>query len=134
MPPVTKAHKKRPPAPPSPPGATQHDITMQTQPAKRLRQWFGVRWTQQGLLFVQPPQCIKRMCVSGDFNHWSDRKDMLWYDPILGVWYRCVTVPPRTYRYQLLVDGSPRVDAYNMLIETKPGEMTVNVIHPPDDR
>ena len=91
---------------------------------KRMERLFGVRKTQQGILFVQPKQSAGQMSVAGDFNNWSPTATPLRPDKELGVWQACIPIPPGRYRYRVVIDGQWKHDQYNSSIETNPfGEL-----------
>jgi hypothetical protein len=46
------------------------------------------------------------------------------HDTRLGVWQRCLDLPPGSYRYRLVIDGQWTVDPHNERVETNPyGEL-----------
>ncbi|MFG0250751.1 MAG: glycogen-binding domain-containing protein, partial [Phycisphaeraceae bacterium JB051] len=100
------------------------DPVIVSENVKRMERLFGVRKTQQGILFVQPQQTASNISVAGDFNNWSPTATPLKRDTDLGVWQTCVPIPPGRYRYRVVIDGQWKHDQYNSSIETNPfGEL-----------
>ncbi len=100
------------------------DPVIVSENVKRMERLFGVRKTQQGILFVQPQQTAEQISVAGDFNNWSPTATPLERDRDLGVWQTCVPIPPGRYRYRVVIDGQWKHDQYNSSIETNPfGEL-----------
>jgi chromosome partitioning protein len=100
------------------------DPVIVSENVKRMERLFGVRKTQQGILFVQPQQTANQISVAGDFNNWSPTATPLKRDIDLGVWQTCVPIPPGRYRYRVVIDGQWKHDQYNSSIETNPfGEL-----------
>lgn len=95
---------------------------------RSVRSLFGVRATQQGLLFVYPSMNARRICVAGDFNRWDPAAHPLTFDPRLGVWQGCIPAEPGSYRYRLVVDGRWIQDRFKRYVECNPfGELN-NVV------
>ena len=96
---------------------------------ERVARLYGVRHTNQGLLFVQPANGgTRRMQIAGDFNNWAPHLTPFKWNGDLGVYQACVAVTPGRYRYRLVVDGKWRQDPYNKYVESNPfGELN-NVI------
>lgn len=95
----------------------------------RLARFYGVRPTNQGLLFVQPTnESASTVQVAGDFNGWSPESTTLQRNDELGVFQTCVAVDPGRYRYRLVIDGLWQHDPYNKYVEANPfGELN-NVV------
>lgn len=107
------------------PVATQPDGAV----VERVARAYGVRYTNQGLLFVQPAnRTTASMQIAGDFNNWVPHRTPLRWDGKLGVYQACVSVSPGRYRYRLVIDGQWRQDPYNKYVESNPfGELN-NVV------
>lgn len=104
--------------------AVAQDPVIVSENVKRMERLFGVRKTQQGILFVQPKQEARQISVAGDFNNWSPTATPLRPDDDLGVWQACIPIPPGRYRYRVVIDGQWKHDQYNSSIETNPfGEL-----------
>jgi len=96
--------------------------------AQKLSEFYGVRVTRQGTLFVQPESRAQSMCIAGDFNNWSPVATPLRRDDRLGVWQACVSLPPGRYRYRLIVDGRWESDGHNRRVETNAYGETNNIV------
>ncbi|MCC6580700.1 MAG: AAA family ATPase [Phycisphaeraceae bacterium] len=94
----------------------------------RLDRVFGVRPTQQGVLFVQPLPQAAQVSVAGDFNNWSPTATPLQRDDRLGVWQTCIPMTPGRHHYRLVVDGHWQNDQYNTRMETNPFGEINNVV------
>jgi chromosome partitioning protein len=95
---------------------------------EKLSKFYGVRITQQGVLFVQPDHAADQVHIAGDFNNWSPTATPMKRNQNLGVWETCVAIPPGRYRYRLVVDGRWMQDRYNTYVESNPfGELN-NII------
>lgn len=82
--------------------------------------WYGVRATSRGVVFRQPLTLGRRVCVAGEFNHWSDNSTPLVPNESLGLLEAIVPVPAGTAQYRLVVDGQWISDPYNPLIAPNP--------------
>jgi len=85
-----------------------------------VRRLFGIRETNQGILFVQPLASGQSVAVAGSFNNWSATSHVLRRNSTLGVWELCVRLPPGQIRYRLVIDGLWAADPYNDHCEPNP--------------
>ena len=74
---------------------------------------FGVLHSEQGTCFRQPGQPEQSMSIAGDFNGWSTSATPMRYERSTGSFEATVPLPPGRYRYQVVIDGRSRMDAYN---------------------
>lgn len=74
---------------------------------------FGVLHSEQGTCFRQPGQPEQSMAIAGDFNEWSTSATPMRYERSTGSFEATVPLPPGRYRYQVVIDGRSRMDAYN---------------------
>jgi len=81
---------------------------------------YGSRQTSQGILFVQPLGIGKRVVIAGEFNGWSDSRNVMKRNDELGVFELCIHVPPGRWPYRLVVDGHWIADPYNADSELNP--------------
>ncbi len=96
--------------------------------AEKLARLYGVRITNQGVLFLQPLGTARSMHVAGDFNNWNPHASPLKRDERLSVWQACIPIAPGRYRYRLVIDGKWVQDPHNSYVESNPfGELN-NVI------
>ncbi|MCH2137630.1 MAG: AAA family ATPase [Phycisphaerales bacterium] len=73
----------------------------------------GVTCTPGGVVFRQPGRPEHALAVRGDFNGWSSIATPMRFDAQTGLFQAIVALPPGTYRYQVVVNGTPGADAYN---------------------
>jgi len=101
--------------------------------AEKLQAFYGVRQTNQGVLFVQPGDQGAQLAIAGDFNQWQPEQTPLQRNDKLGIWEACINVPPGRYHYRLVVDGQWQNDPYNKQTETNPfGELN-NIVEVPGE-
>lgn len=91
-------------APPAPSQAVE---------AKSASDDYGVLVTDQGICFRQPGLPEQSMSISADFNGWSTSATPMRFDRTKGCFEAIVPLPPGEYRYQVVIDGRSRIDAYN---------------------
>jgi 1,4-alpha-glucan branching enzyme len=53
------------------------------------------------------------MAVRGDFNGWSSIATPMRWDAQTGFFQALVALSSGTYRYQVVIDGTPGADPYN---------------------
>ncbi len=75
---------------------------------------FGASLTAHGVRFRQPGRPDQIVAVCGDFNGWSTSATPLRWNTTSGHFEATVPLPPGTYRYQLVVDGRPGPDPFNV--------------------
>jgi chromosome partitioning protein len=80
---------------------------------EQLRNFFGVRQTRSGVLFVQPLTLGTWVSIAGDFNNWSPDKLRMRRNEELGVFEACLELPPGRRRYRLVVEGRWMTDPSN---------------------
>ena len=73
---------------------------------------FGVFTTAEGTCFRQPAGVGARVAITGDFNDWSEQGDPMSPQGPSGDHEVILPIPPGTYRYRLLVDGTPIPDPH----------------------
>ena len=89
--------------------AAQAAVTMQTQDVATC----GVVCDNGTVTFRQPGRPEQSIAVRGDFNGWSSIATPMRWDAQTGLFQAVITLPPGTYRYQVVVNGTPSADAYN---------------------
>ncbi|MEQ9453845.1 MAG: AAA family ATPase [Phycisphaeraceae bacterium] len=134
------ANPVTPPTEGQPPLAPQHEHNNgaalaiaeapQTEPslAEKLAKIYGVRKTQQGMLFVQPANGAVKLEIAGDFNDWNPTQTPMRRDDNLGVWQVCLPLQPGHYQYRLVADGRWYNDPYNPTVERNPFGDVNNVV------
>jgi len=73
----------------------------------------GVQTTAGGVCFRQPGRPGQNFAVRGDFNGWSAIATPMRWDAQSGLFQALVALEPGTYRYQVVVDGTPGADPFN---------------------
>lgn len=73
----------------------------------------GVHMTTGGVCFRQPGRPSQSFAVRGDFNGWSAIATPMRWDAQSGLFQAMVALEPGTYRYQVVVDGTPGADPFN---------------------
>jgi chromosome partitioning protein len=97
-------------APTSDTAATTDDVTQVVSNAVSL---CGVQSTSEGVFFRQPGRPSQSLAVRGDFNGWSAIATPMRWDAQSGLFQALVPLEPGTYRYQVVVDGTPGGDPFN---------------------
>ncbi len=111
-------------------GEPPRDPQAQRSLAQKLADFYGVRMTSQGALFVQPVvPGARRVFLAGDFNEWSPVATPMHKNSRLNVWQTCLPLPPGRYQYKLVVDGKWTADPHNARTETNPfGEVNSVIV------
>lgn len=94
------------------------------QVEEKIERIYGVRTTEEGVLFMAHAPGAQRVGIAGDFNGWSpDATPMI---PVgSGDTFKALLpLAPGRYRYRLVVDGNWQSDPYNSYVESNPyGEL-----------
>lgn len=100
--------------------------------SKDVSHLFGVRQTSRGVLFVQPGSLGVRVCIAGDFNHWSPDAHPMRFDESLGVLQTIIPLPPGSHQYSFIADGQWILDPHNpnTALNTYGEPNSVVVVHP----
>lgn len=109
------------PPEPAAPGAPNARVKV----ADRLA---GVRFTNRGVLFVQPLSLGERVSVAGDFNGWSAHEHPMRRNEVLGVFETCISLPAGRRLYKLVVDGVWMADRFNPSFEIGPGGDAMSIV------
>ena len=80
---------------------------------RRTRQLEQANQLSLRVSFKQPGQPEQSMSITGDFNGWSTSATPMRYERSTGSFEATVPLPPGRYRYQVVIDGRSRMDAYN---------------------
>lgn len=106
-----------PAAPPTPAPTTAvrliSDDDRPTDVHPSARRILGATHTPQGVLFVQPVTIGRNVTVAGTFNGWSATAHPLTLNRALGVYERCIPIPPGEHEYRLVIDGRWTNDPFN---------------------
>lgn len=104
---------RRPEAAQAPLRLTDNVEIKPTKAAESAKSLFGVRYTSQGVLFMQPLSSGATMAIAGTFNNWSPSATPMHRNDAMGVWELCLPLPPGEHQYRLVVDGVWRPDEFN---------------------
>jgi chromosome partitioning protein len=81
---------------------------------------FGVRETNQGVLFVQPLTLGDQVSIAASFNNWTPSDHVMRANHELGIWELCVKLPAGKHTYRLVIDGQWCTDPSNNTCEPNP--------------
>lgn len=85
---------------------------------------YGVRQTDDGVLFVAHAPGAHEVKLAGDFNNWVPESTPMVPDGNSADFLAMLKLPPGRYRYRYVVDGTWAQDPYNSYVESNPfGEM-----------
>jgi len=102
------------------------ELPVQTQPAvpepmlAPSGRSYGVKVTDQGVLFTQPISVGQRASIAGDFNGWVAVSHTMIRNEAMGVFELLVTLPKGTHCYRVVVDGLWSADPFNNDFELNP--------------
>jgi len=89
---------------------------------QKLEEFYGVRQTPEGILFVAHFPNANSVGIAGDFNGWAPH--MMQSDDAADTYRATLPLKPGRYRYRLVVDGRWQADPHNMFSEPNPfGEL-----------
>lgn len=101
-----------------PPPSTPEEVQ------QKIEEIYGVRTTQDGVLFVAHAPGAAHVNLAGDFNNWSAETLPMTPTGDGEAFRALLPLSPGRYRYRLVVDGSWRNDPHNNYVETNPyGEL-----------
>lgn len=89
---------------------------------------YGVRVTDQGVLFTQPISVGQRASIAGDFNGWNAVSQTMVRNEAMGVFELLVKLPKGTHCYRVVVDGLWSADPFNNDFELNPFGETNSVV------
>ena len=103
----------------------------QQQPVRtteqKLADFYGVKQTDDGVVFSARFDQARQVLIAGDFNNWTPASTPMFHQPGSG-WVMKLPLAPGRYRYRLVVDGKWQTDPHNDYVETNQfGEMN-NVV------
>ena len=92
--------------------------------AKKIEDFYGVRQTAEGILFVAHCPEAKSVSLAGEFNGWSPERNRMESTEEAGTFRALLPLGPGRYRYRLVIDGRWQSDPHNMYSEPNPyGEL-----------
>ncbi len=80
---------------------------------KSVERLFGARCVGRRVLFVQPLDLGRRICVAGTFNNWSPDRHPMRRREALGVHELTIETGPGDFQYRLVIDGRWAADVHN---------------------
>ncbi|MGB9625783.1 MAG: AAA family ATPase [Phycisphaerae bacterium] len=90
----------------------------------KIDQIYGVRQTDDGVLFVAHAPGASEVKLAGDFNNWSPDATPMVSNGQPHDFRALLKLPPGRYRYRLVVDGQWTQDPFNSYVESNPyGEL-----------
>ena len=90
----------------------------------RLAKFYGVRQTEQGILFRAHYPHAENVHLAGDFNGWNPARTPLTRQEMDNIWQVVLPLQPGCYRYRLVVDNRWQRDPFNDRVEANPfGEL-----------
>lgn len=89
-------------------------------PSPGVSRLYGVRETNQGMLFVQPARGAQRAAIAAEFNDWSATAHPMRLNVELGVFELCLRLPRGKFRYRVVIDEHWGADPYNDHCEPNP--------------
>ncbi len=91
---------------------------------QKIDQIYGVRQTDQGVLFVAHAPGAREVKLAGDFNNWSPEANPMVATNNAHEFRALLPLAPGRYRYRLVIDGAWTQDPYNSYVESNPyGEL-----------
>ena len=108
-----------------PGGIEAREKSRQTESTEdRLAKFYGVRQTQEGIVFRAHYPHAERVHLAGDFNGWNPSQTAMHRQDPERVWQITLPLGPGCYRYRLVVDNRWQRDPFNDRVEANPfGEL-----------
>ena len=104
------------------PSPSDEQKTQSTE--QRLAKFYGVRQTENGILFRAHYPHAEKVYLAGDFNGWNPARTPLTQQEMDNVWQVVLPLQPGSYRYRLVVDNRWQRDPFNDQVEVNPfGEL-----------
>jgi chromosome partitioning protein len=96
-------------------GATVPVATRTTE--QKLADFYGVKQTDEGVVFSARFDNARQVLIAGDFNGWMPMSTPMHHEP-RGAWTMKLPLGPGRYRYRFVVDGKWQTDPHNEYVET----------------
>ncbi len=91
---------------------------------KKIDEIYGVRATDEGVLFTTHAPGAQHVHLAGDFNNWSPESTPMARNGGDGAFRALLPLRPGRYCYRLVVDGQWKNDPHNSYVEANPfGEL-----------
>jgi chromosome partitioning protein len=96
--------------------------------AEKIDAFYGVKQTNDGVIFAARFENAREVLIAGDFNAWMPNSTPMHNPGRPGAWVSKLPLRPGRYRYRFVVDGKWVTDPHNTYVETNQyGELN-NVI------
>ena len=90
----------------------------------KIADFYGIRRTEDAVVFVSLYPRAQSVHLAGDFNNWQPEQTPMKKINDKGVWQIKLPLVAGKYRYRLVVDGQWQQDPYNETTEMNPfGEL-----------
>jgi chromosome partitioning protein len=100
---------------------TGPQLARSTQPVRtteqKLADFYGVKQTNEGVIFSARFDHARQVLIAGDFNNWMPLSTPMHHEP-RGAWTMKLPLGPGRYRYRFVVDGKWQTDPHNQYVET----------------
>ncbi len=94
------------------------------QVQEKIDRIYGVRQTDEGILFVAHAPGAGRVLLAGDFNNWQPDATPMLPNGNDDTFRALLPLAPGRYRYRLVIDGAWHSDPFNTYVESNPyGEL-----------
>lgn len=91
---------------------------------KKIEHIYGVRKTDQGVLFATQAPGASNVAIAGDFNNWQPEATLMERNGDGSSFVALLPLPPGRYRYRYVIDGQWKSDPNNEYVESNPfGEL-----------
>ncbi len=91
---------------------------------RKIERIYGVRRTDEGVLFVAQARGARAVHLAGDFNNWSADATPMVPEEQDAAFHALLPLAPGRYRYRYVVDGQWLNDPHNSYVEANPfGEL-----------
>lgn len=85
---------------------------------------YGVRKTNEGVLFATQAPGATHVAIAGDFNNWQPEVTLMERNGDGNSFVALLPLPPGRYRYRYVIDGQWKSDPNNEYVESNPfGEL-----------
>lgn len=106
------------------PGGMGEENSNQESSQQRLAKFYGVRQSEEGILFRAHYPHAENVYLAGDFNGWNPARTPLSREQSDNVWQTVLPLGRGSYRYRLVVDNRWQRDPFNDRVEANPfGEL-----------
>jgi hypothetical protein len=86
--------------------------------AEKIDAFYGVKQTNDGVIFAARFENAREVLIAGDFNAWLPNSTPMHNPGRPGAWVSKLPLRPGRYRYRFVVDGKWVTDPHNTYVET----------------